>query len=156
MVEFVPSDFEIPLGLKNEKFLLKPLSVDFAEKDYEAIMSSAQHIRGVFGNEWPSSDLTFKEELTSLKLHQKDAKNREAFAYTVLNQKETKCLGCIYLYPSHKTEFGAVVFLWVIESEVINGLDEFLFSTVKKWIKEKWPFGKVTYPGRSITWEEFR
>ena len=25
----------------------------------------------------------------------------------------------------------------------------------KKWMKEEWPFEKVAYPGRDISWEEY-
>lgn len=153
--KFIPLDFEIPSILKKEKFLLKKLSSDDAKKDYDAVMSSVDYIKGVFGNEWPPSDLTFDEELMSIKLHQQDMDNRVSFAYTVLNSEQTKCLGCVYLYPSHKPEYDAIVFLWVRQSEVANGFDSYLFSMVKEWIKEKWPFENVAYPGRDVSWDEF-
>jgi len=28
-----------------------------------------------------------------------------------------------------------------------------LYETVKKWIKEKWPFQNPGYPGREIDWK---
>ena len=152
--KFIPNNFKAPSGFKNERILLRKISINDAEKDYEAVMSSVDHIKGVFGNEWPPADLTFDEELMSLKLHIKDMDNRLSFTYTVLNLPETKCLGCVYLYPSHKPEYDAIIFLWVRQDEIKNGLDEFLFSTVKKWIKEKWPFKNVAYPGRKTAWDE--
>ena len=46
--------------------------------------------------------------------------------------------------------------MWVRESEIANGLDSILFSTVKKWVSEDWPFKKVAYPGREIKWEDWK
>jgi hypothetical protein len=43
--------------------------------------------------------------------------------------------------------------MWVRQSEILNGLDKILFSNVKKWIQEKWPFEKVAYPGREVNWD---
>ena len=38
------------------------------------------------------------------------------------------------------------------ELELANGLDERLYEVVKTWLAEDWPFEKVAYPGRNITW----
>ena len=73
-----------------------------------------------------------------------------------MNLDETKCLGCMYIYPSHIPRYDALVMMWVRQSEVANGLDEILFSNVKKWIQDKWPFEKVAYPGRDNNWNEFK
>ena len=154
--KFIPDDFEIPSILKNDKILLKKLSLDDAPKDYEAIMSSVSHLKGIFGNDWPPVDLTLAEELMSLKLHQKDMDNRISFVYSVQNLEGSGCLGCVYFYPSPVPCYDAIVFLWVRQSEIANGLDKFLYSTVKKWVKDEWPFKNVAYPGRENPWDEFK
>ncbi len=66
---------------------------------------------------------------------------------------ETECLGCMYIYPPVNPAYDAIVIMWVRQSEVVNGLDDVLFSVVKKWIKDKWSFKKVAYSGRDISWE---
>ena len=68
---------------------------------------------------------------------------------------EVECLGCMYIYPSENPSYDAIIMMWVRQSEVPNGLDKILFSIVKKWIQEKWPFNKVAYPGRDVSWDEF-
>lgn len=148
-------DFKIPILLVNEKIRIRPLTIEDASKDYDAVMSSIDHLNGIFGNNWPPNDLTFEEEILSLKMHQRDMENRASFTYSVLNLDESKCLGCVYIYPSHIPSFDAVVFLWVRKSEYENGLDDFLYSTVKKWLKERWSFTNVAFPGREISWEKW-
>jgi len=61
----------------------------------------------------------------------------------------------LYIYPSENPNYEVQIMMWVRQSEVANGLDELLFSSVKQWIQEKWPFKKVAYPGRDITWNKF-
>ncbi len=46
--------------------------------------------------------------------------------------------------------------MWVRASEVDNGLDSILFDSVKKWLSEDWPFEKVAYPGREISWKKWK
>jgi hypothetical protein len=37
-----------------------------------------------------------------------------------------------------------------------KGLDAILFNSVKEWIEKDWPFKKVAYPGREISWENWK
>jgi len=36
-----------------------------------------------------------------------------------------------------------------------QGFDAILFNTIKEWVDNEWPFKKVAYPGREISWEEW-
>jgi hypothetical protein len=151
---FVPPDFKIPEKLETEKFRLRMLTVNDVVKDYEAVMTSIDHLKGVFGpqSRWPSKELTLEQDLIDLGWHQKEFQRRTSFAFTVMNIKESKCLGCVYIDPTHKIGYDAEVYLWVRESEFNDGLDPVLYDTVKNWVKEEWPFNKVAYPGRDIDW----
>lgn len=155
--KFVPDDFEIPSKLETGKFRLRMLTVDDVDKDYEAVMESTEHLKGFFGpkSKWPSSDMSKEEDLKDLRWHQEEFENRKSFAYTVVTLDESRCLGCVYIFPSRKKAFDADIFMWVRQSELTNGLDEALFSTVKKWIEEKWPFKNPSFPGREISWDKW-
>ena len=59
----------------------------------------------------------------------------------------------MYIYPSSNTEYDVEIVMWVRESELSSDLDKHLFSTVKEWIKEEWPFKNPGYPGRDIEWD---
>ena len=146
----IPKDFKIPQILETDKFRLRMLKVTDVVKDYDAVMTSVDHLRGIFGpnNKWPQKDLTFEQDLIDLGWHQKEFQTRSSFAYTVMNPDESQCLGCMYIFPSSKSNYEVDVFMWVRKSEFDKGLDPILFKTVKEWIESKWPFKKVRYPGR--------
>ena len=148
--KLVPINFKIPKKLETDVFRLRMLTVKDVVLDYDAVMTSIDHLKGVFGkgSDWPSHKLTFEQDLIDLGWHQKEFQNRTSFAYTVMNLNEDKCLGCVYILPSDKKTYDADIFLWVRKSEFDKGLDKILFKNVKEWIKKEWPFMKVTYPGR--------
>ena len=152
---FVPMDFTMPEKLETDGFRLRMLTVDDVVKDYDAVMTSVEHLQGAFGSrsKWPSPDLTLEQDLIDLGWHQKEFQKRSSFAYTVMNLSESQCLGCVYITPPRKQRYDAEVYIWVRKSELAKGLDSVLFMAVKKWIEQKWPFRNVAYPGREIEWE---
>ena len=146
----VPENFEIPLSLETDKFRLRTLTINDVVKDYDAVMTSIEHLQGVFGerSEWPSPNLTFEQDLIDLGWHQKEFQRRTSFAYTVMSLDESQCLGCVYIFPLEKSGVDAEIYMWVRKSAYDSGLDPILESTVKSWITENWPFKEVIYPGR--------
>ena len=153
---FVPKNAIVPKGINTEMYNVRMLTVNDLIKDYDAVMSSTNHLKGVFGpnDDWPTR-LTIEENLIDLGWHQKEFEIRSSFAFTVMSTDESKCLGCIYINPTSKLSFDAETILWIRESEALTGLDANLFATVKKWIKTDWWFTKVAFPGREITWENW-
>lgn len=154
MKNLVTPDFKIPEVLETDKFRLRMLKVTDVVKDYDAVMTSVDHLQGIFGlrSKWPSKDLTFEQDLIDLGWHQKEFQTRSTFAYTVMNLDESQCLGCVYIFRPTKSDFDAEVYMWVRKSADDEGLDSILYEAVKNWIAEKWPFKKVAYPGRDINW----
>jgi len=145
---FVPSDFQVPAVLETERFRLRMLSVDDAEKDYEAVIESRELLHATFGGPWPREGFTLEENLRDLERHQREFLNREAFAYTVVSLNESRVLGCAYINPPRRTDADAEVHMWVRQSEYDRGLDEVLFQAVRDWMGSAWPFATVAYPGR--------
>jgi len=152
---FVPSNFKVPEKLETDKFRLRMLKVTDVVKDYDAVMTSVEHLQGIFGprSKWPTKDLTFEQDLIDLGWHQKEFQTRSSFTYTVMNLDESQCLGCMYIFHPTKEEFDTEVYMWARESA--QDLDALLYETVRKWISEEWPFKKVAYPGREISWGEW-
>ena len=155
---FVTMEFSVPEKLETAQFLLRMLTVNDVVKDYDAVMTSIAHLRGVFGprSKWPSPDLTFEQDLIDLGWHQKEFQRRTSFAYTVMDPSESRCLGCVYINPTRKRGYDAEVYLWVRKSEFEKGLEPVLFQAVKGWIAKKWPFKKVAYPSREIDWKTWQ
>ena len=89
-VRFVPSEFEVPDLLEHDRFRLRPLTVHDLVKDYDAVMSSQEHLWDQFGQAWgwPSADLTLEQDLIDLGWHQKEFQRRSSFAYAVMSPDE--------------------------------------------------------------------
>lgn len=151
---FVSAEFEVPAILETERFRLRMLTVNDLVKDYEAVMTSADHLHDIWGPGWPD-DLTMEQDLIDLGWHQKEFQRRRSFAYTVVSLDESQVLGCIYINPSRKSGFDAVVYLWARQSELASGLEKELEMTVRKWMLEKWPFEKAAFPGLDMSHEEW-
>lgn len=150
MKTLVPNDFKIPEDFLTEHFKARMLTIHDVIKDYEAVMSSVEHLQGALdpNSSWPK-DLTLEQNLIDLGWHQKEFQRKTSFAYTVMSPDEKTCLGCFYIYPSDDANYEVVVYMWVRKSAYDKGLDPVLEKTVKKWMQEKWPFDKVFYFGRN-------
>ncbi|MEO0458473.1 MAG: GNAT family N-acetyltransferase [Cyanobacteria bacterium P01_A01_bin.114] len=151
---FLPTHFPVPETLETEAYRLRMLSIHDVVKDYDAVMTSCDRIQGVFGpsTTWPVG-LTFEQDLIDLGWHQKEFQRGTSFTYTVMSLDESRCLGCVYFYPSPKQGYEAMAILWVRTSHA--ELDGHLFETVKGWLSEAWPFKQVAFPGRELNWDEW-
>jgi hypothetical protein len=150
---FVPADFKVPERLETREFRLRMLTVNDVVKDYDAVMTSVQHLKSIWpGSSWPEG-LTFEQDLVDLGWHQKEFQIRRSFAYTVVTPSESQVTGCVYINPTRKRGYDAVVYLWARQSELAGGLEPRLHAAVKDWIAKEWPFKKVAFPGRDVDWQ---
>ena len=153
---FVPPGFKVPERLETEEFRLRMLTVNDVVKDYDAVMTSVDHLKTIWpGSNWPDH-LTFEQDLIDLGWHQKEFQDRRSFAYTVVTPSESMVTGCVYINPTSKRGYDAVVYLWARQSELAGGLEDRLYAAVREWIRREWPFGTVAFPGRDIEWEAWR
>jgi len=148
--QLIPADFTVPDSLDTADFRLRMLTIHDVVKDYDAVMTSVKSLQGVFGegSSWPLETLTLEQDLIDLGWHQKEFQRRSSFAYTMVALNESRCLGCMYIYPPTYAGVDAEIIFWVRESELKTGLEQKLFETIKKWMKDTWPFVTVIYPGR--------
>jgi hypothetical protein len=153
----VASDFRVPVLLETDRVRIRPLVVEDTTKDFEAVVSSEDHLRTSFrpGGEWPHR-LTLEKNASDLKWHEEEFGNRTSFAYTVVSLDESEVQGCVYIYPCTKLEYDAQIWLWVRQSRLVEGLDEHLFASVTTWIETSWPFENPVYPGRSVSHDKWR
>lgn len=154
---FVPGDFDVPEVLETGRLRLRPLTINDAVKDFEAVMESEERLRTVFGpaGDWPSG-LTLEQNLIDLGWHQKEFQLRTSFAFTVVALDESSVLGCVYIDPTRTPGYDAEITMWVRQSQADKGLDEHLFETVTAWIEDCWLFENPGYPGRSISFKEWQ
>lgn len=118
---FLPEEFVVPTIFETDRFRLRMLSVEDVVLDYDAVMTSRDHLHSVFGahTSWPADDMTIEQDLADLRRHQQEFEERIAFAYTVVSLDESLCLGCVYVYPTLSREFyDSRVYLWMRKSEL--------------------------------------
>ena len=148
MAEFVPPDFDVPLGLETPEFVLEPLGPGHNEQDYDAWMSSMEHIAATPGypdGSWPR-EMTPEENRADLQRHADDFRNRRGFTYTVLDPSSRDVIGCVYIYPLPDGGHDAGALSWVRESRA--HLDQPLWRAVSAWLESDWPFALVQYAPR--------
>lgn len=144
---FVPDGFEVPLELRAERFVLRPLGVEHNERDHEAWMSSIGHIRSTPGFEdgsWPH-EMSLDDNAADLRRHAEHFETRRGFTYTVLDPSESDVIGCLYIYPGAEPGV-ADVRSWVRVSHA--SLDRELCETVRRWLERDWPFTSIEYAPR--------
>ena len=152
---FISENFDVPEKLETNNYRLRMLTINDVIKDYEAVMSSVDHLSRVWPDSgWPKG-LTLERNLIDLGWHQREFLRRSSFAYTMVTLDESKVIGCVYIYPTRKTNYDAEVYLWVRESEIKSGLDTRLFNVIKTWLDDDWPFNNPAFPGRDINWDEW-
>lgn len=135
----VADSFEVPAELNTDKFMLKPLTIDYVDKDFEAVHNSVDKE----GKPTPRPQLTKEQNLIDLAWHQKEFQKRSSFAYTILSPDEKECLGCVYIYPSEKEGVKAELSYWVTQTAFETQLLPVLAQSLSRWLQEQWPFMTV-------------
>lgn len=147
MAQFVPADFSVPTGLKQKSYQLVPLGPDLAKHDYDAYMSSIEHLQKTFTNgSWPNDKITMADAIKDVEGEIARFKARKSFTYAVLTLDGKTELGCVYISPSREPGFDAQVRMWVRKSEFDKGFESTLRSEMKTWVANSWPFKKVAWP----------
>lgn len=154
---FIPAEFEPPVLVSTDDFKVVPLGPELVQIDYDAYMSSIDHLQKTFtrSTSWPHAGLTFEDAMLDMETEAGRFASRTSFAYAVLTPDGTVERGCIYVKPSSRPGFDAEVSLWVTQAEFDAGFDEALEAWTLNWIEQAWPFDTVAYPGRQIPWEEW-
>jgi hypothetical protein len=146
--DFVPPDFDVPLGLETPAFVLEPLGPQHNASDYDAWTSSLEHICETPGFPWGSwpHDMTADENRADLVQHEDDFRTRKGFTYTVLDPASREVIGCLYIYPVRDGSYDAQARSWVRATHA--RLDAPLWRAVSDWLAGDWPFATVAYAPR--------
>ncbi len=147
---FLPPDFTVPAVVETERFRLRSITIHDAFKDYDAVMSSRDHLWSRFGAlwGWPAADLSIEQNIIDLAWHQKEFQLRSSFDYAVMSLDETRLLGCVYIDPPDAPGADADVWFWARQSELSAGLETELGQFVASWLAAAWPFENVMFNGQ--------
>lgn len=157
MSSFVPTDFDVPTLVEATDFKLVPLGPEVVQVDFDAYMSSIEHLQTSFSRStrWPRTDITHADAMKDMENEQARFQSRKSFAFAVLTPDGSRERGSVYVSPSPIGGYDAVVRLWVTKADYDAGFDAELYKWVTNWIQKDWPFQRVAYPGRSIDWESW-
>jgi hypothetical protein len=92
--------------------------------------------------------MTYEADRKDLARHESEISAHITFNYAVLNQDETKLLGCVYIDPPDEStpeDVDALVSWWVVDSEVGGELERSLNALVPNWLTERWGLHRVHY-----------
>ena len=151
---FLPRDFIVPATLETAQWRMRGITMHDLVKDFDAVMSSREHLWARFGESWgwPAADLSLEENLMHLGWHQHEFELRSSFDYAVMSLDERRLLGCVYIDPPHPSSEGidAEIWFWGRQSELANGIEEHLDRTLRQWLTRDWPFARVMYQGQPL------
>ena len=150
----VPEDFKVPILVEAPGFKLVPLGPDLVKVDFDAYMSSVEHLQKTFTRStgWPHENISDADAMRDMETEQGRFRNRKSFAFAVLTPDGSRERGSVYVQPSTVEGYDAVVKMWVTKAEYDAGFDAELYRWVTAWMQRDWPFRKVAYPGRAIEW----
>jgi hypothetical protein len=154
---FVPAGFKVPTLIEGPGFKLVPLGPALVKIDFDAYMSSVEHLQKTFtrSTDWPHPGITDADAMRDMETEQARFQARKSFAYAVLTPDGSRERGCVYVYPGKGGGHDAVVTMWVTKAEHDAGFDAELYAWVQGWMKSDWPFTKIAYPGRAMGWAEW-
>lgn len=154
---FIPDAFQPPLLVETAAFKLVPLGPALVKVDFDAYMSSIEHLQKTFTRsaDWPHAGISAADAMRDMESEEARFQKRESFAYAVLTPDGRHERGCVYVYPSTVEGHDAVVRLWVTKADYDAGFDAQLYQWVVRWIAKDWPFAKVAYPGRAVPWSRW-
>lgn len=146
---FLPRDFQVPAVVQTDRFRMRSITIHDVFKDYDAVMSSREHLWRRFGDiwGWPAEDLTIEENIVDLGWHQKEFRLRSSFDYAVMSLDERRLLGCVYIDPAPEPGQDADVWFWARQSELAGGLESALETFLPSWLGACWPFETVRING---------
>lgn len=153
----LPSSFAAPTELRYEHLIARPLTRTDLDDDLEGVNSSIETIQRTRGGSWPAEPLQKDFDLLDLAWHEREFRDASSFAYVVYGT-DGMYIGCFYLYPmGHRTplseetvEYDVDASWWVTTKAYECGEYAALFSALKQWLANDFPFQHPYYSNREI------
>lgn len=147
----------LPAGLRPPEtwggpgWLARPLRLTDAEADFEAVVASADRLRGMMDpdNPWPEG-LSLHENRVDLGWHEREFTQGHSYAWTVV--EGARVVGCCYLYPADRAGFDAMAFWWARTGH--EALDAPVGAAFRAMIDAL--AVSCAFPGRDIAWADWR
>ena len=157
----------VPVELRTDEFLLRPIAADDAEADFAAVVETRDWLRLWEQSTWPDDDFTVEANRADLVGLEERHAQHKAFTYTVVDPHGTDALGCVYLFPTDAkflarstvtpvageswADVELVAYFWARLSRMETGLDARLLAELRRWLAEDWHLDHVVF----VTNEQF-
>jgi hypothetical protein len=147
-----PDQVELPTGHH-----LRPIRESDTPIDFPAVMGSRDRLWTIFGPPWgwPPTTMTFDQDRADLARHECEQNEHLSFNYAVLDEAESRLLGCVYIDPAERVGADADISWWVIDEAVGSPLESTLVEFVPHWVTSAWPFTSPRFIGRDLTWGQW-
>ncbi len=153
--KIVPDDFDVPLIVKGNGFILRPLTPEYSDLDYDAVMKSKSILSDIFSDSWPEDINSAEDNLNYIEEDYEDFKNRIGFSYIILDPDELTCFGCVYIFPSVFEGSDVAIYYWfnitIVDTQLSLSVEKF----IREWIDSYWKIKDPAYPGRDIPWSKW-
>lgn len=129
---------------------LRPIREADVDIDYAAVMGSRERLWARYGEAWgwPPADMSYEADRSDLARHEAEIAAHEAFNYAVLDEEETKLLGCVYIDPPDERSppgADAVASWWLVDEAAGTDLERALDRFIPGWLTETWGFESVHF-----------
>jgi hypothetical protein len=127
---------------------LRPIRGADVDIDYPAVMGSRERLWAKYGEAWgwPPPTMTQQQDRVDLEHHEREILAHESFNYAVLNDEESRLLGCVYLDPPGPGDDGDVRASWWVIDELTDGpIERALDAFVPNWVIDAWPFQRPVF-----------
>ena len=137
----VPADFAVPTSAAGDGFQLVPLGPDVVKVDFDAYMSSIEHLQKTFSrsDRWPHPGISAEEAMQDMENELGRFRARKSFAFSILTPDGTRERGSLYVSPSPVPGYDAVVRLWVTRADYDAGFDAAAYAWAQGWIAASAP-----------------
>ena len=113
--EFLPDTFLAPAPPKIRDYVWNILEPTILDQDYQALVDRST-------NAGPLT-ITKDEDYGELKRHEWEHQRNTAFSWGILTADKTEELACVYIKPSQKKGYDAMVRPWVTKQGAAAGLE---------------------------------
>lgn len=148
---WLPGDFEHPVRVDLPTgHHLRPIRADDVAIDHPAVMGSRERLWAKYGAAWgwPPTTMSYEADRADLAHHEAEIAAHETFNYAILDERETRLVGCVYIDPPDATSppgTDAVASWWVVDVMAGTELERVLDDFVRRWLTERWRFSSVHY-----------
>ena len=88
--------------------------------------------------------MSYEADRDDLAMHEREIADHVTFNYAILDDDETRLVGCVYIDPSDEADADSS--WWVVDDLVGSPVEQALDAFVPQWLRTTWGFRTVEFP----------